>query len=297
MIDRSRAEHLEVLRRPLVRRVRLIPSVHHTRALDRFLRDAVDHLRLRQASRFQNRRYDVDHVVELIADAALVLNARWPGHGHAVAGAAEVRRHLLGPLVGSVKRPGPADRIVRVSLVCAPDVVELHVHFHRRLHTVQIGELAIDAIQCSLGARAIIATDVDDERVIELANVLDRLNHATNLGISVSEEGPINVGFPDIELLGVVGQRVPFRNGIRPSGELRVLRNHTQLLLIGEDLLPHRLVAFVEEMHVADLLDPLRRRMMRRMRAAGRVVNHERPIGLNLVQHLDVSEWFRPPSQ
>ena len=32
--------------------------------------------------------------------------------------------------------------------------------------------------------------------------------------------------------------------------------------------------------------------MVRRVSAAGRVVDHERPIGLDLVQHLDVLDGF-----
>ena len=104
-------------------------------------------------------------------------------------------------------------------------------------HTVHIGVLTVDAVECSLGTRAIVAADVDDERVVELALVFDLINHTANLVIRVGEVGRINVDLADVELLGLGGQRVPFRNGIRPGGELRVLRNHTELLLIGEDLL------------------------------------------------------------
>ena len=85
--------------------------------------------RLREAGRLEDRRHDVDHVVELVADAARVLDARGPGHGHAVARAAEMRGHLLGPLIRRVPGPGPAHRVVRVGLVGAPGVVELHVLF------------------------------------------------------------------------------------------------------------------------------------------------------------------------
>ena len=65
----------------------------------------------------------------------------------------------------------------------------------------------------------------------------------------------------------------------RSSGHavsLRVLRDHAELLLVGEDLLAQRVPALVEQVHVADLLDPFRRRVVRRMRAAGNVVDEER---------------------
>src|SRR5215469_18631541 len=41
-------------------------------------------------------------------------------------------------------------------------------------------------------------------------------------------------------------------------------------------------------MHLTDLLHPFWRRMMRRMRSAGCVVNEERLVGLDLIQHLDI---------
>src|SRR5215469_1907035 len=41
-------------------------------------------------------------------------------------------------------------------------------------------------------------------------------------------------------------------------------------------------------MHVADLLHPFWRRMMRRMRSTGCVVNEERLVGLDLVQRPDI---------
>ena len=50
--------------------VGLVPRVSHAHAFDRFLRDAVDRLRRLDASGFEDRRHDVDHVVELRADAA-----------------------------------------------------------------------------------------------------------------------------------------------------------------------------------------------------------------------------------
>ena len=62
--------------------------------------------------RFEDRRHDVDDVVELGADAALVLDPRGPGDDQAVARAAEVGGDLLGPLERRVHRVRPADRVV-----------------------------------------------------------------------------------------------------------------------------------------------------------------------------------------
>ena len=54
--------------------VRLVPRVRHAHAFDRTLRDAIDHHRRLDAGGFEDRRHDVDDVVELRADAASILD-------------------------------------------------------------------------------------------------------------------------------------------------------------------------------------------------------------------------------
>ena len=65
--------------------VRLVPGVGHADAFDGRLLDAVNRLRRSDAGGFQKRRHDVDHVMELGADAAGILDPGRPGHGHALA--------------------------------------------------------------------------------------------------------------------------------------------------------------------------------------------------------------------
>ena len=67
VIDGAVAEHLEVLRRVPGRGVgvRLVPRVYHAHAFDGELLDAVDRIRRRDTGRFEDRRDDVDDVVEL----------------------------------------------------------------------------------------------------------------------------------------------------------------------------------------------------------------------------------------
>ena len=77
------------------------------------------------AGRLQDGRHDVDDVVELVADAALVGDHLRPRDRHALAHAAEVRGDLLGPREGRVEGPCPGHRHVGVGLVRAPDVVEV----------------------------------------------------------------------------------------------------------------------------------------------------------------------------
>ena len=80
MVERSQAEHFEILRTVCrwCARIRLVECVGHAHAFDRFLGDAIHHNRGRDAGGLKECRYDVDYVVELVADAALVLDSGRP---------------------------------------------------------------------------------------------------------------------------------------------------------------------------------------------------------------------------
>ena len=294
MVDGVVAHHLEVLRLVLRRRVgvRLVEGVGHADALDRALLDAVHDLGGADAGRLQDRRHDVDHMVELVADAALVRDHLRPGNRHALAHAAEVRGDLLGPGERRVERPGPRHRHVRVGLVRAPDIVEvLELVLDRHHDAVEHRHLVRRAVQRALGAGAVVAVDVDDQRVVELAHVLDRLDHAADLVVGVGHVRGEDVDLPEEHLLLVGRERVPLlQQVVRPGRQLGVRRDHAELLLVGEDLLAQLVPALVEQVHVADLLDPLRRRMMRRVRAAGDVVDEERLLRRQRVDPVHVGD-------
>ena len=66
-------------------------------------------------------------------------------------------------------------------------------------------------LQRALGARAVVAADVDDQRVVELAGVLDRLDHAADLVVGIGEVGRVDLGLADVELLLLGRERVPLR--------------------------------------------------------------------------------------
>ena len=78
------AHHLEVL--GVVRRwrigVRLVESVRHAHPFNRPLRDSVHHGRRRDTRDLKDCRYDVNDVVELVADTAQVRDAKL---GHEIA--------------------------------------------------------------------------------------------------------------------------------------------------------------------------------------------------------------------
>ena len=268
--------------------VRLVPRVRHAHAFDGLLLDAVDRIGRRDAGRFEDGRHDVDDVVELAADAAHVVDVAGPGHGHALGRPAEVRRHLLHPLERRVHRPRPWRRKVRERPVRSPERIPEKLVLDRHGNAIEGGELVRRAVEHAFGARAVVAADVDDQGVVEFAEVFDGLDDAADLMVGVGEVGPIDIRLLDEELLLLQTEGIPLRQFLRPRRQLGVFGHDAQALLVGEDGLAQLVPAVVEEVHVADLLDPLRRRMMRRMGAARHVIDEERLVGRDLLELLHV---------
>ncbi len=103
------SQHLKVLRVVGGWRVcvGLLEGVHHADAFNGLLLDAVYFFRRRNSSRFQNRWHNIDDVMELVTDSALIVNMTRPGNRHALARSAKVRSNLLGPREWSIKCPRP----------------------------------------------------------------------------------------------------------------------------------------------------------------------------------------------
>ena len=167
---------------------------------------------------------------------------------------------------------------VIVGLVRPPDIVKVfELLLDRRIGSVEHGDLVRRAVQRAFGARAVVAADVDDQRIVELPDVLDSLDNPADLVVGVGHVGGENIHLPQEELLLIRRELIPLlQQVLRPGRQLRVLRDDAELLLVLEDLLAQLVPSLVEQVHVADLLDPLRRRVMRRMRAARRVIDEER---------------------
>jgi hypothetical protein len=110
VVDGPVAEDLEVLRGVPVLRLRVVEGIGHADPLDGALLEPVDLLRLRQAARLQDRRGDVDDVVELAPHFVLRLDPLRPVNDHPIASAAEARGHLLGPGERGVAPPRPSRR-------------------------------------------------------------------------------------------------------------------------------------------------------------------------------------------
>ena len=146
------------------------------------------------------RRHDIDDVMELRADAARILDVAGPRHDHALPRAAEEGGHLLGPFEGGVEGPGPRHGHVRRGLVGAQDIVELQLRFDRNIDGLNRGEVEGRADGGAFGAGSVVAADVDDQRVIEFAQVFHRLNDPADLVVGVGDIGGEDIRLTDEHL-------------------------------------------------------------------------------------------------
>jgi len=123
--------------------------------------------------------------------------------------AAEERRDPLGPLVGSVERPCPRHGEVVIGEPGAPGVIELHLIGDRQFDPVELQDLARHAIGRAFGRSAVVTANIDDQRVVEFAHVLDRLDHPADFMVGVGQIRGIDDRLKDVELLLFVGGLIP----------------------------------------------------------------------------------------
>ena len=201
--------------------------------------------------------------------------------------AAEVRSDLLGPLERRIECPRPRHRHVRVGRRRAPGVVELELIFDGEIQDAVVrGVLVGRAGQRAFGTGAVVAVDINDQRVVELALILHFLDDAADLVVGIGRVAGVDLGLPGEQLLLVGRQRFPFRQIVGPGRKVRIRGNNSQPFLIGENLLAHGIPAHVEL--ALEFFDPLRLRLVRRVAAAGNVVDEERLVGRSGVELLDV---------
>ena len=132
-----------------------------------------------------DRRGDVDHVMELRAHAARVLDPRRPRDGQRIPHAAQVRGDLLGPLERRVHRPRPAGGEVVEVLRPAELVDVLEVVLERLRHVVEERVLVEQADEPALGRGAVVAHLVEDERVVGVGQRADDLEQPAHLVVGL----------------------------------------------------------------------------------------------------------------
>ena len=262
--------------------------------MHRLLLDTVDGPRYGDPCDLEDRWCDVDHVCELGAQLTCIGDASWPVQDHGVAGPAEVRADLLAPLERRVPGPGPGRRVVRRHDRRAPRIDpaialrELELHLVGERDAVLHRQLVERAGDGALHAGAVVAPDPDDQRVVELAKFVDRIDHPADVVVGVLGIAGVDLHLAGVERLQPVGHVLPRWERLVARGQLRVGGDDAELLLTSEDLLAQPVPALVELALVP--VRPLLRDVMRRVAATGRVVDEERLasiLGADPVQPLD----------
>ena len=108
-----------------------------------------------------------------------------------------MRRNLLHPFERGAHRPRPRRGKVRKRLVRTPEWVPEVLGLHRHRDAIERRELVRRALQHAFRARAVIAADVDDQGVVELAKVFDGLDDPADLVVGIGKVSSIYVGLLD----------------------------------------------------------------------------------------------------
>jgi len=99
-----------------------------------------------------------------------------------------------------------------VGLVRAPVFVVQHLHgFRQRQNAVVGSHLVESTLKGAFGAGAIVTADIDDQRIIKLAFVLNFLDDAANLMIGVGSICGEDFSLARVKLLLDQRKRVPSR--------------------------------------------------------------------------------------
>jgi len=217
---------------------RVVECIQHVGALVRRLLYGIHDCRRRYPCGLEDRRRDIDHVTELRPDLALCLDALGPLHDRAVAGAAKVRRHLLGPLIGRIHRMRPAHGVMVVGFWTAEVVDLAHQEFSglEIAHAVEHGHLVEAAVRRSLGGGAIVSEDVVDQRVVEDFQFLQGIEQPADVMVGMFEEPGVDLHLATEDSLEFLRHVVEGGDFGRTFGEDGIGRNHTELLLTGKGL-------------------------------------------------------------
>ena len=162
----------------------------------------------------------------------------------------------------------------------AAELVELGHHELGRFdlgHAVEVGHLVERALEGAFRGGAVVADDEVDQRVVELAHVLERIDHPAHVMVGVLHERGVDFHLALEHRLQPGIHVVPRRNLLVPRRQLRVGGDQAELLLLREGDLA-LLVPAVRELALV-LLDPLLGHVVRRVRGARCEVDEERLVG------------------
>ena len=226
----------------------------------------VDESRRFDADRLEDGRHDVGDVVVLVAELALGLDPVRPVHDERVPHTAEVRV-LLAQLERRVPGERPADRVVVVRTGLAELVDARQVPLHRlgRFAGEDRDALLVEhTVERPLAGRAVVADEHEEQRVVELAGLLEEVDDPADLRVGVLHVAGVHLGHAREQPL-LVG-RTASSHFCTPSsiGDSSAAVGHdAHLLLPRQHLLAVRVPAHVELALVP--VGPLRPDVMRRV--------------------------------
>ena len=135
-----------------------------------------------------------------------------------------------------------------------------------------------DGAVLSFGRRSVVTPDVEEERVVRVAQPIQLIDDAADLDVTVFGEPGSHLHQPALKRSLVLGDVVPRLHSLVTVGELTVLWDPAFFLGALEYPLPVVIPAVVELAGVA--VGPLLHDVVRAVQAAAGPVHEERPIGL-----------------
>jgi hypothetical protein len=146
-----------------------------------------------------------------------------------------------------------------------------------RRHAVEVRHLVEGAVHGAFRRGAVVADDVEDERVVEHAELLDRVDDAADVVVGVLQESGVHLHLAFEHGLQLRRHVVPGRYLGVSRGQVRVVGQQPEFALPGECLLTLLIPSLCEAPTV--LLRPFGRHVMRRVGRTGGEVHEERAVG------------------
>ena len=221
--------------------------------------------------------------MELRARRRVGLDLRRPADRHRVARAAEMRGEELGPLVGRAPCPRPAGVILVVGqrrsehVQAAQGVERRDVLLGRGGYAVLRQQLADRAV-LALRRGAVVAPDVEDQRVLAVAERLDLVDQPADLHVDMLGEAGGHFHQAALEGLLILRDAVPGGHGRMARRQLGVGGNPALRLGAVEDPLAVGVPAVVELALI--LVGPFLHDVVRAVDRAAGPVHVERLVGL-----------------
>ena len=163
-------------------------------ALDRVLREAVYDLRHLNAEKLVDRRCDVDRMRVLRPNPGLLDPCR-PRDDHRIGRATLIARVALPHLERRVEGPGPAGRVMVVRLRRSQFVEVLECFLDRVGQPVEQLILVHRPVRTTFARGAVIGNE-NYQGVVELAGLLEVVEHASKLVVGVAKEACVDLRHP-----------------------------------------------------------------------------------------------------